>query len=69
MAQHRVSRICRLINQLEGYGDIRTSFLMLAFQGVDEGPISQELGLIRVCSNGVIAGLKRTIGFRDLVLL
>ena len=42
---------------------------MLALQGVDEGPISQELGLIRVCSNGVIAGLKRTIGFRDLVLL
>ena len=58
-----------MINQLEGYGDIRTGFLMLAFQGVDEGPISQELGLIRVCSNGVIAGLKRTIGFRDLVLL
>ena len=42
---------------------------MLALQGVDEGPISQELGLIRVCTNGVIAGLKRTIGFRDLVLL
>jgi hypothetical protein len=42
---------------------------MLAVQGVDEGPISQEFGLIRSGSNGVIAGLKSTIGFRDLVLL
>ena len=42
---------------------------MLAVQGVDEGPISQELGLIRGRSNGLIAGLKSTIGIGDLVLL
>jgi hypothetical protein len=42
---------------------------MLAVQGVDEGPISQELGLIRGRCNGLIAGLKSTIWFGDLVQL
>ena len=42
---------------------------MLAVQGMDEGPISQQLGLIGGGSNGLIAGLKSTIWFGDLVLL
>ena len=49
--------------------DIRTGFLMLTVQSVNEGPISQKLWLIRCGSNGVIAGLKSTIGFGNLVLL
>ena len=69
MAQQRVNRSCRRTNPLSACGDIRTAPLMLAVQGVDEGPISQELGLIRGRSNGLIAGLKSTIGFGDLVLL
>jgi hypothetical protein len=36
---------------------------MLTVQGVNKGPISQKLWLIWGSSNGVIAGLKSTIGF------
>ncbi|MBL6793547.1 MAG: hypothetical protein ISQ50_01710 [Synechococcus sp. BS307-5m-G36] len=57
------------MNQLQACVDIRTGFLMLTVQSVNEGPISQKLWLIRGGSNGVIAGLKSTIGFGNLVLL
>jgi len=57
------------LNQLQACVDIRTGFLMLTVQSVNEGPISQKLWLIRCGSNGVIAGLKSTIGFGNLVLL